>query len=170
MKLVLVGAGGVGKSSISSRIITGDFIDHTMTIGMNVDTWTIVEDDDDAIIKASVFDMGGQEQFRSFQEGLVTGADALLIVCDLTSFNTFLKIDEWLPLIDSIPRERWIMVANKSDVNGSIEDLELDKKARELGIPVIKVSAKTGENFLQLEEMIEKILKVTLDGGGQART
>lgn len=163
MKIVLVGAGGVGKSCISSRIVTGDFIDQSMTIGMNVDSWTIVEEDDNAVIKASVFDMGGQSQFRSFQEGLVTGADALLVVFDMTSFESLMQIDEWLPLVETIPRDRWILIGNKIDDETAMDEEELIQKANELGVKHIQVSAKTGENFDKLELMVEKILNVTLD-------
>ncbi|TXT57817.1 MAG: hypothetical protein BAJATHORv1_10525 [Candidatus Thorarchaeota archaeon] len=162
-KLVLVGTGGVGKSCISARLVTGEFIDQSMTVGMNVDSWTIVEEDDNAVIRTSIFDMGGQDRFRSFQNGLVSGADALLVVFSVNSFESFLQIDDWLELVREIPRERWVLVGNKIDEESSVPDAEIERRASELGVKSIKISAKTGENFDQLEAMLEGILNISLD-------
>lgn len=158
-KIVMVGAGGVGKSTIASRLVTGTFVNRSMTIGLDVESWTLVDEEGQVSAKASIFDLGGQEQFRFFQERFVAGASIVLIVFDVTRFMTIVAIDEWLPMIDSLPRDRWILVGNKTDEGSTISTEEIEKKGRVLRIPFILVSAKTGENFEKLAEMVELLLR-----------
>lgn len=158
-KIVMVGAGGAGKSTIASRLVTGAFVNRSMTIGLDVESWTLVDEEGQVSAKACIFDLGGQEQFRFFQEQFVTGASIVLIVFDVTRFTTIVAVDEWLPMIDSLPRDRWILVGNKTDEGSVISAEEIEKKGKELGIPFILVSAKTGENFEKLFEMVEHLLR-----------
>ena len=160
-KIVMVGAGGAGKSTIATRLVTGTFVNRTMTIGLDVESWTLVDEEGEVSAKASIFDLGGQEQFRFFQERFVVGASIVLIVFDVTRFRTILAIDEWLPMIDTLPRDRWILVGNKIDEIRAIQDDEIESKASELGIPFVLISAKTGENFERLSRMVQEMLHST---------
>ncbi len=153
-KIVMVGAGGCGKSSIASRLATGSFVDHKMTIGLGVDSWTSVDDDNGVEIHASIFDLGGQEHFRFFHEGLVTGASILLLVFDVTRLKTLFSLSEWIPIVEQIPRSRWILVGNKLDDHSMVSEEDIIEKSLEWGIPWITVSAKEGINFNNLIKMI----------------
>ncbi|MHA1576167.1 MAG: Rab family GTPase [Candidatus Thorarchaeota archaeon] len=155
LKIALVGAGGVGKSAISARLSTGAFVESTMTIGLDVETWSFVDKDIGCEIKASLFDLGGQEHFRFFHEGFMTGANVVVIVFDVTRFKTFLDIDEWLPLIEQIPRDKWILVGNKMDEGIQVDEDEIKEKASKLGVPYILVSVKSGSSFDELVGLIK---------------
>ena len=154
-KIALVGAGGVGKSAIASRLATGTFVESTMTIGLDVESWSFTDSEDGSEVRASIFDLGGQEHFRFFHEGFMSGAKLVVIVFDVTRFRTFLEVDEWLELIGHVPREKWILVGNKSDEGVQVDEGEIQNKAAELGIPYLIVSSKTGESFDKLVDLIK---------------
>ncbi len=66
VKVAIVGEGGSGKTTIATRIVTGQFVETMMTVGVNIETWTIADEDIGGTIRAAVFDLGGQPQFRFF--------------------------------------------------------------------------------------------------------
>ncbi len=158
-KIVMVGAGGAGKSTIASRLVTGTFVNRTMTIGLDIESWALVDEEGQVSARAAIFDLGGQEHFRFFQERFVSGASIVLIVFDITRFKTIIDIDEWIPIIEGLPRQKWILVGNKTDEGRVIPTEEIESKAKELGIPFVLVSAKTGENFDKLADMVQRLLR-----------
>ncbi|MHA1929685.1 MAG: Rab family GTPase [Candidatus Thorarchaeota archaeon] len=159
VKITMVGAGGVGKTSLSMRLVTGDFIETEMTVGFGVESWTKVsESDGSTAFKASIFDMGGQEQFRFFQEALIRKTKLVIIVFDVSSYKTFMAIDEWLPLINEVSSEMRLLVGNKLDEGLIFSKDEIEIRANELGVQWILVSAKSGESMSELTKMIEAML------------
>jgi small GTP-binding protein len=157
----MIGSGGCGKSTIASRLVTGSFLDQTMTRGLDVDTWSIVGRENDARITAAIFDLGGQEHFRFLHEDLAQGAHMVLLVFDVSRFKTMMEIDEWLGMIEHIPRDKWILVGNKTDLEATIEESDIKAKAEELGIRYVLVSTKTGDNFEDLANSVKQILRET---------
>ena len=157
-KVVMVGAGGSGKSTIASRLITGEFIDRSFTVGIDIESWQFQNDGNGTIVQTSVFDLGGQEQFRFFQEGLVKGANVLLLVFDVNRLRSLADLDEWMSIIQCIPKDQWLLVGNKTDEGNSIPIEEIDRKAQELGVEYLLISAKTGVNFNQLKDHLQACL------------
>ncbi|MFW9832454.1 MAG: Rab family GTPase [Candidatus Thorarchaeota archaeon] len=154
VKLAVVGDGGVGKSTLISRLATGTFVDKTMTIGFDVESWTITTNSDSEAIKVACFDFGGQKQFRFFQGSLIIGAKAALIVFDCNSFMSLMKIREWMELLVGVPNGNKILVGNKLDMGLGISCDDVQELADEYGIDFILVSSKTGENFDRLVERL----------------
>ncbi len=157
MKIVLVGAGGVGKTATAYRLANGAFQETAMTIGLDITTWTISDLDSSGQIKIAAFDLGGQKQFRSFQDAFIIGAECVLILIDMSRFTTVAAVDEWMHIVQHIPREKWLLVGNKADV-ASITEEDVKIKAQELGVPYVIVSAKTGLNFDRLSQEITRIV------------
>ncbi len=158
VKIILVGAGGAGKSATVYRLANGTFQDTMMTIGLDIDTWTLSDDDSEGQVKIAAFDLGGQEQFRCFQEDFVAGAECVLIVVDMTRWMSLVEVEEWLSLIRHIPKEKWLLIGNKTDVATTVSEEDIREKAEEIGIPYLLVSAKTGLNFESLSKMISQIV------------
>ncbi len=158
VKLAVVGDGGVGKSTLISRLATGEFIDKSMTIGFDVESWTITTNSDSEAVKVTCFDFGGQKQFRFFQGSLIIGAKAALIVFDCNSFLSLTKIREWMDLIVGVPNEKKLLVGNKIDMGFGIPLEDIQEIAEEYGIKYILISSKTVENFEQLLEYLRDIL------------
>ena len=157
-KLAVVGAGGVGKSTLIARLVTGEFIDKRMTVGFDVESWTF-EDKEAGCLKVAMFDFGGQKQFRFFQGSLIFGAKVALVVFDSCSYRSIMQLKEWMGLIDSIPNERKLLVGTKLDMKESYDLEEIESCAAEHGLEYVLVSSKTGENFDILTEKLQNILK-----------
>ena len=153
------GDGDVGKTSLSKRLATGIFIETSMTVGFDIETWTIEDGSENGpILKASLFDMGGQEQFRFFQDSLLKGSMIVLLVFDVSIYRTFIALDDWLPLINDVGPERIILVGNKIDQGLVVTEQEISMKADELKVNWILISAKTGEGFGKLEKLVLDIV------------
>jgi small GTP-binding protein len=153
VKLAVLGAGGSGKSTLITRLVTGNFIETDMTVGFDVESW-VIDTGNDQFVKVTMFDMGGQHQFRFFQESLVIGAKIALLVFDSTSFRSLMQINEWIEMIESIPQELRLLVGTKIDVEDAIDEEDIKEYADSLGIDYILVSSKTGEN---IEKLLDKI-------------
>ena len=158
VKIALLGAGGVGKSTIASRLVTGSYVDQNMTIGLDVESWSLQDCNGNCFVNASIFDLGGQEHFRFFQEEFVKGSSLILIVFDVSRFPTFFDIDEWTQMIHEIPKDRILLIGNKVDEGVSVSTEQIQKKSDELGINHILISTKTGKNFNQLVNFLENTL------------
>ena len=157
IKLAVVGMGAVGKSTIIARLATGMYIEKPMTVGFDVETWTITLSESHAVT-ISLFDFGGQEQFRCFQGALITGSRMAIIVFDCTSSRTLMGIREWLDLIKEVPNEMKLLVGNKIDAPNCISEDIIKETSDELGIDYIVVSAKTGLNFeLLKQKLVERV-------------
>ncbi|MBN2229823.1 MAG: GTP-binding protein [Candidatus Thorarchaeota archaeon] len=158
VKLAIVGDGGVGKSTLISRLVTGEFIDKNMTIGFDVESWTITTKSDSESIKVACFDFGGQKQFRFFQGSLIIGAKAALIVFDCNSYLSLMKIREWMDLIVGVPDGKKLLVGTKLDMGSGIPIEDIKEVATEYGVPYILLSSKTGENFDLLVQHLKELV------------
>ncbi len=159
VKLAVVGAGGVGKSTLIARLTTGAFIDKNMTVGFDVESWT-VDTGDDSCVRCTMFDFGGQKQFRFFQGSLMIGAKVALIVFDCCSYRSLIQLDEWMELIQAIPPERRLLVGTKSDIDGTMDEESIRECVEKAGLDYVLVSSKTGENFDILVSKIQGMVKL----------
>jgi small GTP-binding protein len=155
VKLAIVGDGGVGKSTLISRLTTGEYIESKMTIGFDMESWTITTNENGEAIKVACFDFGGQPQFRFFQGSLILGAKVALIVFDCSSYRSLEKIREWMDLLAGVPNSKKLLVGTKLDVGSCIADEDIQQIADDLGIDYILISSKTGENFPQLVDQLQ---------------
>ncbi|MFX0108875.1 MAG: ADP-ribosylation factor-like protein [Candidatus Hodarchaeota archaeon] len=160
VQLAVIGEADAGKTTLIARLVSGDFIDTSITAGFDVETWQVSLDESTAI-KASLFEFGTQDHFRFFQAAHITGAKIALIVFDSSSFGSLKAIDEYIGMISNIPRERKLLVGTKIDVCEKIDYNEIQEVASRHGIEYLLVSAKEGTNIgtlvLRLKEMIQSM-------------
>ena len=158
VKLAVVGDGGVGKSTLISRLATGEFIDKEMTVGFDVDSWTFTTNGEGEAVKVACFDFGGQTQFRFFQGSLILGAKAALIVFDCNSYMSLMKIREWMDLIAGVPEAKKLLVGTKLDIGTKIPCVDIQEIADEYGLEYVLISSKTGENFSLLMQQLKGMI------------
>ncbi|MFW9847232.1 MAG: GTP-binding protein, partial [Candidatus Thorarchaeota archaeon] len=135
----MLGSGGVGKSTLVARLVSGNYIEQSMTVGVDIDTWMLLFDDLPAS-RITFFDFGGQEQFRFFQAPLMVGAKIALIVFDSSSYRTLLAIEEWMPITTNIPDEMKLLIGNKIDNPNMINEEEIRLFSERYNIEYVLVS------------------------------
>lgn len=83
-KLVLLGESAVGKSSLVLRFVKGQFHEYQeSTIGAAFLTQTVCLDD--TTVKFEIWDTAGQERYHSLAPMYYRGAQAAIVVYDITN-------------------------------------------------------------------------------------
>lgn len=118
-KVLLLGDGAVGKTSLVRRYIEQKFDDrYIATIGVNVKKKELP----DLGIKMMLWDLYGQKINKNLHASHYSGADGAIIVYDLTRYDTFLSLDKWISEVFSITGKiPFVVLGNKFDL---IEDYE----------------------------------------------
>lgn len=157
LKVVIIGSSGAGKSSIIERICKNKFsYETTTTIGASFGTYKLNKEKCE--ITLNIWDVAGQERFRSLLPLYSDKANAIIIVYDITeskSFETSKSL--YYEIIEkSITKPIIILVGNKCDLN---EKREVEKKkgedfAKYEKIYFLETSAKTSKNIRNIFEMI----------------
>ena len=94
-KFILVGDTGVGKTSLISRFITGQFNnEHEFTVGVEFGAKTISVNN--RIIKLQIWDTAGQEEFKAVTRSYYRSSAAALVVFDTTRRDTFRSVARWV--------------------------------------------------------------------------
>jgi GTP-binding nuclear protein Ran len=116
-KLVLVGDGGVGKTTFVKRHLTGEFEKKYMaTIGVHVHPLEFHTSK--GLIKFNVWDTAGQEKFGGLRDAYYNGGDCGIVMFDTTSRITYKNVPNWhrdlSRVCENIPI---VLVGNKVDIN-----------------------------------------------------
>jgi Ras-related protein Rab-11B len=125
-KVVVCGAGGVGKTTLLYRYIHRTFVDNLkLTVGVQFHTQQLIRQG--MRLNLVLWDLGGQERFRFVQGDYVKGAAAAFILFDLSDPSTLENArDEWIPMIRQFtsPSIPIVLVGTKMDKVGE-NDLRL---------------------------------------------
>lgn len=135
-KIVILGAGGVGKTCLFNRYCFNSFNMNTeLTMGINFHTtyMNIHRKDgkgngEDKYIINSIFDLAGQERFKPLIPKFIKGAHGALLVFDSLSFSSFQQLDDWYNnIIENVedPDIPKILVGSKSDLLESANKAEI---------------------------------------------
>ncbi|RKP14389.1 P-loop containing nucleoside triphosphate hydrolase protein, partial [Piptocephalis cylindrospora] len=121
-KVVLIGDGGVGKTSLRNQYIHNRFAaTYKATIGADFLS-AEVEGADGRRVLLQVWDTAGQERFASLGKAFYRGADACILVYSVASYASFASLDRWRRdfLCHASPADPaafpFIIVGNKSDL------------------------------------------------------
>ena len=115
------------------------------------------------LITIQIWDLGGQESFKSLRKLYLEGANGALIIFDMTKSKTFEKLSDWVgDFKDARGEQPILLVGNKTDLieNIKVNENEASDFASKHGMEFIKTSAKTGEN---VEVAFLNLIKVILD-------
>ncbi|MCK5264930.1 MAG: GTP-binding protein, partial [Candidatus Thorarchaeota archaeon] len=94
-KTVLIGEGGVGKTSLAIRYTEDRFEeDMKMTIGVNFASKKVEVDGTNATLM--LWDLGGQPRFREVIGDYFRGARIAIAVFDATRFFSLERLEDWI--------------------------------------------------------------------------
>merc|ERR1719511_252027 len=148
-KLVLLGESAVGKSSLVLRFVKGQFHEfQESTIGAAFLTQTLCLDD--TTVKFEIWDTAGQERYHSLAPMYYRGAQAAIVVYDITKPDTFGRAKEWVKELQrqASPNIVIALAGNKADLAGqrSVDFEEASAYAEENSPLFLETSAKTAMN------------------------
>ena len=148
-KVALLGAPGVGKTSLVRRFVESLFDEtYLTTIGVKVDKKVVHAGGQDVTLM--LWDIAGAEERFSVPSAYVRGAAGYLLVADGTRPETLAVAADIVAQVErevgSLP---YVLVLNKSDLaeQWRIADEALPVGGRQ--VDVLRASAKTGESVEQ---------------------
>ncbi|KAL3796676.1 hypothetical protein HJC23_009976 [Cyclotella cryptica] len=172
VKIVLLGDSGVGKSSLALRFVTNEFRPYSeSTIGASFmsksitvpfspsvrndegqgtsDSKTLESRQHQRTIGLKIWDTAGQEKYRSLAPMYYRGAEAAILVYDITVPASFVALQDWALELqhNASPELMLVICGNKSDLG---ECRRVDRGvgeayAREMGAVYVETSAKDGQ-------------------------
>ena len=163
-KLVLLGESAVGKSSLVLRFVKGQFLEfQESTIGAAFNTQTVCLND--TTVKFEIWDTAGQERYHSLAPMYYRGAQAAIVVYDITTMESFERAQSWVKELQrqGNPNIVIALTGNKSDLaeKRKVPQELAQTYANDNGILWMETSAKSSDNVTELFVAIAKKLPKT---------
>ncbi|XP_053106448.1 ras-related protein Rab-7b [Hemicordylus capensis] len=161
LKIIIIGAAGVGKTSLLHRYVHKQFYeDYRTTLGASVLTKMVVVDN--TPLKLQIWDTGGQERFRSVVSTFYKGSDGCVLAFDVTDMDSFESLDDWredflqrvIPVEQDFPM---VVLGNKIDLrNRQVSKEAASSWCKAKDITYFEVSAKNDINVVHAFETLAK--------------
>ncbi|HVT12839.1 MAG TPA: TIR domain-containing protein [Fimbriimonadaceae bacterium] len=155
-KVVLLGEGTVGKTSLAHRLIDDQYVVSDRTHGMNV--WQLglpLPPDATREREALLWDLAGQEDYRLIHSLFLQETALALLLINPQNANPFRETGDWLKMLKCATHEQdhrreanRLLILSQVDVGGpKVSDAKLSQFCRENSFASwLPTSAKTGEN------------------------
>lgn len=144
-KLVVVGAGGVGKSALTIQLIQNHFVDEYDPTIEDSYRKQVVIDGETCLL--DILDTAGQEEYSAMRDQYMRTGEGFLCVFAVNNRRSFEEIHAFRQQIkrvkdaDEVPM---VLVGNKCDLaQRTVTSNEANDLATSYGIPFIETSAKT---------------------------
>jgi internalin A len=154
-KMLIVGQGAVGKTSIVRRLVEGKFDpQESITEGINISKWSVKVNETE--IRINVWDFGGQEILHATHQFFLTKRSIYVLVLDARQAEHENRIEYWLKIIDSFSENSPIIVViNKIDQHA----FKVDQRTLKYKYPsiagFIETSCYDGAGIDSLKEHVE---------------
>ncbi len=170
-KICLFGDGGVGKTTLLGRYLTGLFkSNQTITIGVDFHVKKV--EVNGKLVLLQIWDFAGEKRFRFLLPSYILGASGGIFMYDITRYSSLKNFPEWINIFKNgfigakdkpLPI---IMVGGKLDLSfkravPTKEAFDLAKTNKLFGY--IECSAKDGRN---IEDIFTEIAKLMLQRAG----
>ena len=161
IKVILIGDTGVGKTNLINTCVGLEFEEGNRPTVSGSFVEKIIE------IKGkkyslNLWDTAGQEAYRGVTKLFFKGAQIIVLVYDITNYESFKSLDEWINISQEIIDNYCIygIVGNKNDLflNFEVKEEEARSFAEEKNFKFKIVSAKTDPQ--RFSEFLTDLVKV----------
>ncbi len=165
-KVVIFGDGGVGKSTLVNRYLTGTFDENQkLTIGVEFHIKRL--EIENCRVTLQLWDFAGEYRFRMLLPNYVRGASGGIFMYDITRYSSLKNLDPWLECVKTSRRDlSLIMIGSKLDLHEdrSVSTEVAKEVANQNGFfGYAECSSKTG-HFV--EEIFELLTRTILEQHG----
>eukprot|EP01064_Diplonema_japonicum_P005684 TRINITY_DN1377_c0_g1_i1.p1 TRINITY_DN1377_c0_g1~~TRINITY_DN1377_c0_g1_i1.p1 ORF type:complete len:211 (-),score=62.56 TRINITY_DN1377_c0_g1_i1:193-825(-) len=179
LKVIILGDSGVGKSSLMGQYVNNRF-DSRYKATIGADFLTKELEVEGTLVTLQIWDTAGQERFQSLGTAFYRGADACMLVFDLTNQDSFAHLSSWHEefIHQAGENKDFVLIGNKNDledkrcvsVKAAIAWSQKQAKGDDQSsIPYYETSAKDNFNVEQAfmavaKNALKKAQKVQDDG------
>eukprot|EP01123_Difflugia_compressa_P013598 TRINITY_DN639_c0_g3_i1.p1 TRINITY_DN639_c0_g3~~TRINITY_DN639_c0_g3_i1.p1 ORF type:complete len:205 (-),score=30.60 TRINITY_DN639_c0_g3_i1:55-669(-) len=161
-RIVVIGAGGVGKSAFTIQFVTSTFVETYDPTLEDSYRQAITVDDQPTML--NIYDTAGQEDFFSIRDQYIRTGEGFICVYSITSEATFEHVRDLRDrIVDISDTERHcvVLVGNKSDLEHErkVGAFEGERLAAEFGWTFMESSAKTKTNVVEAFEEVVRMLR-----------
>jgi len=116
LKVIILGDSGTGKTSLMNRYMLQKFDNrYKATIGADFLARDI--EVNGQLVRLQIWDTAGQERYQSLGSAFFRGADACILVFDVTQQESFAHISSWLDEFSiQAGRRDCVLLGNKIDL------------------------------------------------------
>merc|ERR1712137_1284355 len=163
LRIVVVGAGGVGKSALTVRFIQGNFVEkYDPTIE---DSYRKLTEVDGTAYMLDIMDTAGQEEYSALRDSYMKTGEGFVLVYSITtttSFDAASKLrTQILRIKEETPDIPVMLVGNKLDLEDERQVTTEQGRAlaQKFGSGFIETSAKTDTNIKELFFSLVRLVK-----------
>ncbi|NCP65091.1 MAG: GTP-binding protein [Paraglaciecola sp.] len=159
-KICLLGATGVGKTSLVKQYVEGIFSEkYLTTIGVKIDKKEIILPNQS--VQLMLWDIEGIDRYCGFQPKYLRGASAYILVADQTRSQSLIEGFEIQQMVKAVVDIPGVLAINKVDLDASwhwsTNEVEEIKANFDF---TFSTSAKTG---LGVEQLFSKLASMLVD-------
>lgn len=155
-KLILVGFGAVGKTSLVNRLVHKKFnSDEKITEGIQITPWQVrLNDTED--VRLHIWDFGGQEIMHSTHQFFLTERSLYLLVLNGRQGHEDSDAEYWLNLIESFGADSSVIVVlNKTGEHS----FDVNRRALQQKHPIREFIATDCKDDVGIKQLYDTILK-----------
>ena len=165
-KVVVLGDGGVGKTSIIRAWNTKEHRMRPYRTTIGFERHNIAAETTTArSMTLDIWDISGQQHFKKWRKQLIEGAQAAIVVFDLTARRSFDHVDMWLSyaIEGGVTSSKALIIGNKQDLYDirAVSVPELVDWSSLKGIPSIETSVKDNNS---IEEALAFLSLIAVGG------
>lgn len=173
MKVIVVGDGNVGKTSLLRRFVRGDFVDeYRRTIGVEyMEKDVFLRSRSNTTARLMLWDTAGQEVFSPLTQAYYRHSSAAIICFSTVDKESFHHVNEWKHQIETACADNpplLILCQTKLDLSNAavVTKEEAEELAISFGMPFFRISTKDDFNVTQLFEFTAQSVLEAMEAEG----
>eukprot|EP00759_Apiculatamorpha_spiralis_P012361 PhF_6_TR19425/c0_g1_i1/m.28416/K06234/RAB23; Ras-related protein Rab-23 len=184
VKIIVVGNGGVGKTSMLRRFCKGDFTqDYKKTIGTDFMEKNVYARGSDQVVNLMLWDTAGQEVFDALTASYYRSAGGCVLAFSTVDRDSFMAVEKWKNKVEAQCGKGaviMVLVQTKCDLmdTAAVSSAEAEALAKQHNLAFFRTSTKDNFNIgAVFEYLAERCVtsgnvgdsgrEITVAGGGR---